>query len=193
MDEYAKAIHELCDKHYHDNISESVRNLIENNLMQTKQIESAAKEIVNRLTVESRIKIIGDFMGLADLMNEKIIPISENIILILIAFRDSDRVLGSFLENRQTAEQKRKITEVLVYELNFEKKLREEEYPSSEKIDEQIKRLTDKNVFSYQTLLELTIGARRAQVADEIEFRKLFERMIILVTLTINSFKLYRT
>ena len=62
MDEHQKAIHELCDTYYHDNINGSIRDEIINHLIRTKQVESATEEIVNRLTIESRIEILADLM-----------------------------------------------------------------------------------------------------------------------------------
>jgi len=193
MDDHAKAIHELCSKHYHDNIiSGSIRDEIINHLIRTKQTESATEEIVNRLTVESRIEILADLMVLAELMHQKIVTSAEEVIISLMVFRKSDRILGSFIENRPTEAQKQKISAALIHELNFMRKSMDVD-PSYEEAQEQIKRLTDKTIYSYQTLLELTIGARRAKMSNEIELLELFERMKAVVRMTIDSFKLYRS
>ena len=127
-------------------------------------------------------------------MNKKIITITRKVIISLIIFRDSDRTLGLFVENRYTESQKMKISEAIYREIEFDKKFMSGEDQSYEESQEQIKRLTDKSIYSYQTLLELTVGLRQAQkTGQSIGLIKFFEMMIAFVKLAINSFKLYRS
>jgi hypothetical protein len=181
MDEHRKAIHELCDTYYHDNINASISDEITDHLIKTREAKSATEEIINRLSVESRIEILAELMVLATLMDKKIITFSREVFV-------------SFVENHYTESQKLKISEAIYREIELDKKFMKGEDPSYEESQEQIKRLTDKSVYSYQTLLELIVGLKLAQRSGQsIELIKFFEMLIAYVRLTINTFKLYRS
>jgi hypothetical protein len=194
MDEHRKAIHELCDTYYHDNINASISDEITDHLIKTREAKSATEEIINRLSVESRIEILAELMVLATLMDKKIITFSREVFVSLLVFRNLDKTLGLFVENHYTESQKLKISEAIYREIELDKKFMKGEDPSYEESQEQIKRLTDKSVYSYQTLLELIVGLKLAQRSGQsIELIKFFEMLIAYVRLTINTFKLYRS
>lgn len=193
MDEHYNAIQNLCNTHYHDSvISATVRDEIIHHLIRTRHPEKAIELIVNRLTVESRIEVLADVLLISDLMNDGIMKPDEQILKCTKKFEKADRILGKFVSNRFTDEQKNRLVSILVKELNLVVKSRESDLPFDE-IQEQAKRLQDKSVYSYQTLLELSIGSRRARFTSQSEIEDVFNRLKAMVKISIDSFKLYRS
>lgn len=192
MDDHYKAIQDLCSSHYHDNvISGTVRDEIIHHLIRTRHPESATELIVNRLTVESRIEVLADVLLLSDLMSDGIMKPDEQISICVNKFKKTDRILGTFISNRMTDEQKNKIASILIKEMNLV--ISRQSDLSFDEIKEQAKRLQDKNIYSYQTLLELSVGSRRARFTNQSEIEDVFNRLKIMVKNSIDSFQLYRS
>jgi hypothetical protein len=193
MDEHYRAIQDLCSTHYHDNvINGTVRDEIFHHLIRTRHPESATELIVNRLTVESRIEVLADILLVGQLMVEGVMTRDNQILACLDTFVQSDRILGGFISNPMTNAQREEIIGILIKELNLKAKNMEND-PSFDEIEEQIKRLQDKSVYSYHTLLELSVGSRRARFMKQPEMEEISDRLKAMVKITIDSFKLYRS
>lgn len=192
MDEHYTTIQDLCRMYYHDKINDDIRTEIVHHLIRTRDTASATELIVNRLTVESRIEVFADILLLSDLITEGICQPAEQIFVCLKKIEQSDRTLGSFVKNRLSDEEKMRITRILVEQANLMLKFREQN-PTLEEVEAQAQLLQDKSVYSYQTMLELTVASRRAKTVNQPELMEMFDRLKNTVKMAIDSFKLYRS
>lgn len=189
LDKHEKAIYEICEKYSDtEKIDDNASANIVNHLALIQEPDWAVRTIVNHLSIQFRVEIIVNLIWLSQFQQHTTGSPSNEVINCLTTFQRSDPVLGKYVYNRlpQTETTKRggKILDDLEYykdSIRGKDSISEEE---ADKLTEQM--LSEEDVYSYQTLLEIKLMRKRAWMEESEEAVKFFDGMISFLELGIS-------